>query len=225
MVKKLYLNNINDEGKNYSTKKTIIKKLIIISTVISIFLISVLVIKIYFYVFNSYYYTAEFHLNFLNNHIKDADKILLTDYFKSLKTITNTFPLLSLAYIIQNTYLFKSKPVLFSALKDAFGPLKGFTLCYSAIFVVTIFSIIISYFLFGDISKIIFRKSFFKSLENHYKYTFYAVISIMLIVPTVSVYIPTIISSIININIKKLIFIICLSLFIRLFLEMSYNQI
>ena len=110
-------------GKSVISRRNILlKKCIAFIVLVVLVLVAVKVAHHYFYILDSYYYSGEFHVNFIKNNLGSGNIELVTDYFASIKTIPKIFLFLLFAYLIKNFWLLFSKPILFNSTN-----FRGFT--------------------------------------------------------------------------------------------------
>jgi hypothetical protein len=208
-----------------SRKKIMLKKIIAFFVVSVLILASVMVVRHYFYILDSYYYSAEFHVNFMNNNLKSANIELVTDYFKSLKTIPKIFPFLLFAYLIKNFWLFFSKPILVSVITSAAGLYQSAVLNYISLLSIGLISFGLGIFFLGDIVPLFFKKKGWQDVPAFKKYITYGITGALFSIPIMPIVIPAFLSALIRIGIKPAATIMLVSFVIRLFLLISFPNI
>jgi len=135
-----------------SELKNVLYKKIIVSTVILFFsLITFIFVRHYFYIFDSYYYNAEFHFLFIANNLRAGNTEMFTDYFRSMGSAASVCPMLMLSHLIQNYYLPFSPQILTSAVTSVFNPLTSNILNFLSFILVGLISFGVGMFFLGDI--------------------------------------------------------------------------
>lgn len=219
-----YFKDLKTKTNIVTFKTILLRKLIIIAIISFLIFLSFLIIKHYFYILNSYYYTAEFHFNFIRHHLKDSDSKFFAEYFMSLNTIHKILPFLFFAYLVQTFYFLYPTPILILSSISAIGLFKAILTNYLAIFITGILLLAISYFLFGDLSKIFLRDYHSGVSKKNIKFLSFILINIMFAIPLISMLFPLIASPILNINFKKIVFSFSFCLTLRIFLQIAYMQ-
>lgn len=217
-----FFNHFKDKRNTITIKSILLKKLKIISFISLLILLSFLITKHYFYILDSYYYTVEFHFNFIKNHIKDSENKIFAEYFMSLKDFHKILPFLFISYLIQTFYTLYPTPILISSTISAIGFFKGILINYLALFITGILILATSYFFLKDFSKILMKKYPLESPKKNINYLPFILINAMFSIPTISIIFPSIVSPILNINFKKIVFSLSLCLISRLFLQITY---
>jgi hypothetical protein len=197
-------------------KPVIYKKCIALALVILLALTAVLFIRHYFYILDSYYYTAEFHVMFMKHNLRTGNVELFTEYFKSLKNITSVFPLLLGSYLVQDYWLPFSRPVLVSAVISAFGIKEGMALGYLSFILVGLISFGIGIFFLGDILFIFRQEMLWGNIRASVKYLTGGVIGILFAFPLVPIVLPATVGALIRMPLNRIIVIMLAGFTIRL---------
>ncbi len=199
-------------------KPVIYKKCIALALVILFAFIAVLVVRHYFYILDSYYYTAEFHVMFMKHNLRTGNVDLFADYFKSLKTVTSVFPMLLGSYLVQDYWLPFSRPILVSAVISALGTAKGMVLGYLSFILVGLISFGLGIFFLGDILFIFQQKMLWGNTRVSVKYLTGGVIGILFALPLVPVVLPATLGALVRIPLGRIIVIMSAGFTIRLVL-------
>ncbi len=134
-----------------SRKKILLWKGISLSVLVILLALTIFLIRHYFYIFDSYYYTAEFHYLFVTNNLKHENVKLFKDYFQSMGSFIKVFFFLFFSYFIQNSLIPFSKPILAISTIYAFGIIKGLILNYTNLILIGITFFGIGIFFLGDL--------------------------------------------------------------------------
>lgn len=204
-----------------SRKKIVLKKIAALVFLALLGLVSAMVVRHYFYVLDSYYYSAEFHVNFMKNNLGSGNIELITDYFKSLKTMPKIFPFLLFAYLIKNFWLFFSKPILVSAITSAAGLYQSAVLNYISLLFIGLISFGLGIFFLGDILPLLLKKKDWMDVSPSKKYITYGIAGALFSMPVMPVIIPAFLSALVRIRVKSLLMIIMAGSLIRLLLLIS----
>jgi hypothetical protein len=196
----------------------IIKKIIALSFLIVIALIASFIVRHYFYMLDSYYYTAEFHLLFMKNNLGKENLELFTDYFKSMKTVEKVFPALLTSYLIQNYRVPFSKPILVTAVVSALGIKKGIILSYISLLLIGIISFGIGIFFLGDVLPLLKKKMTWLNKVIPREQVINSLLACLVAIPFVAVSIPATISALIRVPFKQILVIMSTGFIIRLIL-------
>jgi hypothetical protein len=210
---------------NIAVKKSVIyKKGAAIIIFIFFALIATLIVRHYFYVLDSYYYTAEFHFLFMKNNLKAGNIELFTDYFKSLNTVIKAFPMLLGSCLVQNYLLPFSKPILVAAVISALGLSKGIGLNFISLLIVGFISFGSGIFFFGDILPFLKKKILHFNVVISSSFFANGALGILFALPFVPVVFPATVSAIIRIPIIGLVRIMIMGFTIRLVLLVLMPQ-
>lgn len=172
----------------------------------------------YFYMLDSYYYTAEFHLLFMKNNLGKGNLELFTEYFKSMKNMEKVLPALFTSYLIQNYRVPFSKPILSRAVVSALGINKGIILSYISLFLIGITSFGIGIFSLGDIFPLLQGKASWISNITAKKKAIGGLFTILFAIPFIAISIPATMSALIRVPFKKILVIMSTGFIIRLIL-------
>jgi hypothetical protein len=208
-------------GNIAQRKPVIYKKCIALAIVVILVFIAVLVVRHYFYILDSYYYTAEFHVMFMKHNLRTGNVELFADYFKSLKNITSVFPMLLCSYLVQDYWLPFSRPVLVSAVTSAFGIKEGMELGYLSFILVGLISFGIGIFFLGDILFIFGQKTLWSNIGVSAKYLTGGVVGILFVFPLVPIVLPATLGALIRMPLKRIIVIMLAAFVVRLGLLVS----
>lgn len=163
-----------------SRKKILYLKLFSLSVLAIIIVVAIFLFYHYFYIFDSYYYTAEFHYLFMKNNLKSENVELFKDYFQSMGSFINVFPFLFFSYFVQSYFIPFSKPVLALSVMSAFGMVKGLILSYLSLIFVGLVSFGIGIFFVGDLLPVLNNKfTFFEKINCISKKAFTMVLFII----------------------------------------------
>jgi hypothetical protein len=207
-----------------ATKSLVFKKGITLAIVIILAFMATLTVRHYFYVLDSYYYTAEFHVLFMKNNLKAGNVELFTDYFKSLDTVIKAFPMLLGSYLVQNYLLPFSKPILVTSVISALGISKGIVLNFISLILVGFISFGLGIFFFGDILPFLQKKIFRLNMILSRPYFTNGALGILFALPFVPVVLPATVSALIRIPVKRLVSIMIMGFTIRLVLLVLIPQ-
>jgi hypothetical protein len=181
------------------------KKCIALALVILFAFIAVLVVRHYFYILDSYYYTAEFHVMFMKHNLRTGNVELFADYFKSLQNMTSVFPVLLGSYLVQDYWLPFSRPILVSAVISALGATEGIVLGYLSFILVGLISFGLGIFFLGDILFIFQQKMLWRNTAVSAKYLTGGVLGILFAFPPVPIVLPSTLSALVRIPLKRVI--------------------
>jgi len=205
-------------GLIYETKqKSLLKAKLIILAVFIVFTLSgFFLVRHYFYMLDSYAYTAEFHYLFMLNNLKNSDLGLFVDYFKSLGNVTSVFYMLLFGSFIQAFIAPFTSPVLTFAVSSTVGSLKGFFLSYASLLIVGISAFWIGTFFLGDIVPFLKKRypTFSEQLSNSI-FT-YCTITFIMSIPFVSIAFPTVLGALIRIRFTGILYMLIIAIFFRL---------
>lgn len=204
-----------------SRKKILFRKGIALILFAVLIVISIIVVRHYFYILDSYYYSAEFHINFMKNNLGNRNTELLTDYFKSLKTMPKMFTFLLFAYLIKNFWLLFSKPIFVSVITAAAGLYQSVILNYISLLLIGIVSFGIGIFFFGDILLLFFENKSWTNMSPLNKYIAYGIAGTLFSIPIVPVIIPAFLSAIFRIKIRPMIVIMMTGFMFQILLLIS----
>jgi len=217
---------MNISKRDNSTRKSVILKKIIVLFVISVFAIAaVLAVRHYFYILDSYYYTAEFHVLFMQNNLKNANTELYAEYFLSMKTLGKVFPMLLLSYLVQNYCLLFTKPILVAAVTSAFGIIQGALLSYASLLVTGLICFSIGIFFLGDIVPLFQNKFVLINSLNSRIFITGSLFGVLFAVPFVPIAIPATLSAFIRIPFKHILVIMTIGFMIRVIWLISAPEI
>lgn len=174
-----------------------------------------LIVRHYFYMLDSYYYTAEFHVLFMKNNLGKENLELFTDYFKSMKTVGKVFPALFTSYLIQNYRIPFSKPILVTAVVSALGIKKGIILSYINFLLIGIISFGIGIFFLGDIFPLLQRKASWINNITAKKKAIGGLFTILFAIPFFAISIPATMSALIRVSFKQILVIMSIGFIIR----------
>lgn len=208
-----------------SRRKVLLKKTLALVVLALLIFVVFMMIRHYFYILDSYYYSAEFHVNFLKNSLRNANIELLSDYFKSLRTIPGIFPMLLLGYIIQNFWIFFSKPVLVAAITSAVGLPHSLALNYIGLLLTGIISFLVGLFFLGDIVPLLFKKKVLRDESALEKSVVYGITGTLFALPIFPIIIPAFFSALIRIRSASVLIIMMSGFIIRLLLIVSLPNI
>lgn len=202
---------------NKSTTKVVLKrKIAALSLVAVLALLVFLIVRHYFYLFDSYYYTAEFHMLFIQNNLKKADVGLFADYFRSMQSMEKVFPMLLLSYLVQSLWLPFTRHILFSSAAFAFGLPQGAALSYASFFLTGLLCYGIGIFFLGDIipllrEKILMTQSFVfkKNLAG-------GTLALLFAVPFVPISFPAVLGAFIRVPLGRMLVIMIVGFMLRL---------
>ncbi|MGB9716733.1 MAG: hypothetical protein ACPL1G_10075 [Thermodesulfovibrionales bacterium] len=198
-------------------ENTIIKRKIIVIGIVFIFaLITFFIVRHYFYLLDSYYYTAEFHLLFIKNNLRKGNLELFSEYFSSMKVTEKVFPALLTSYLIQNYWVPFSKPILLESVVYALGLKKGLFLSYISLLLIGTVSFGVGVFFLGDIFPLLKRKVNWLNTEIHKNLYITILITFLFAIPFIVVSIPATISAFIRIPFKQIIIIMITTFVIRM---------
>jgi hypothetical protein len=202
---------------NKSATKVVLKRKIAALSLVAVLAFAVfLIVRHYFYLLDSYYYTAEFHMMFIENNLKKADAGLFTDYFRSMQSMAKVFPMLLLSYLVQSLWLPFTKHVLFSSTTFAFGIPQGAALSYASFLTTALVCYGIGIFFLGDIIPLLREKMlriqsfvFNKSLTG-------GILAVLFAVPLVPISFPAFLGAFIRVPLGKILVIMILGFVLRL---------
>jgi hypothetical protein len=203
-------------GRIALRKPVFYKKCIALALVVLFVFIAVLAVRHYFYILDSYYYTAEFHVMFMKHNLRTGNVELFADYFKSLKDMTSVFPMLVGSYLVQDYWLPFSKPILVSAVISAFGIREGLALGYVSFILVGLVSFGLGIFFIGDILFIFRQKMLWGNIRASVKYLTGGIIGILFAFPLVPIVLPATLGALIRMPLKRIIVIMSAGFAIRL---------
>ena len=201
-------------------KPVFYRKCIALGAVILFAFISVLVVRHYFYILDSYYYTAEFHVMFMKHNLRTGNVDLFADYFRSLKNVTSVFPMLVGSYLVQDYWLPFSKPILVPAVISAFGNTEGMTLSYLSFILIGLISFGAGIFFLGDILFIFRPKMLWDNIRISVKYLAGGVTGILFAFPLAPVVLPATLSALFRMPLRTAFVIMCPAFVVRLVLIM-----
>jgi len=207
-----------------SRRKILFKKTIAFVVFAFLILVSIMVVRHYFYILDSYYYSAEFHVNFIMNNLRSANIALFIDYFSSLKTTPKIFPMLLFAYFIQNFWVLFSKPILVAAITSAAGLPQSAVLNYMGLLFSGIISFWLGIFFFGDIFPMLFKKQDWQDVSALKKNMTYGITGALFSTPIMPIIIPAFFSALVRIRIKSMLMIMMVCFMIRLLLLISFQN-
>lgn len=152
----------------------------------------------FFYILNSYIYTAEFHCLFLINNLKAANVPLLSEYFKTLGPVA-CLPQLFLAQFITAFITPFSWSALAVSIINAFGPGSGILLniITSTLMGMCIFGL--GVFFLGGIPLFKDKASFSKSLWMQ------VVLCTLYCIPYLTILLPSILAALFKIKFRNFI--------------------
>jgi hypothetical protein len=217
------VNNFTERspGNIAQRKPVIYKKCIALAIVVILVFISLLVVRHFFYILDSYYYTAEFHVMFMKHNLRTGNVELFADYFKSLKNITSVFPMLLGSYLVQDYWLPFSRPILVSAVISAFGIKEGMALGYLSFILVGLISFGIGIFFLGDILFIFKQKMLWGNMTASVKYVTGGIAGILFAFPLIPIVLPATLGALVRMPLKRIIAIMFAAFVIRLGLLVS----
>jgi len=216
-----YDKTVSNSTFEISRKKVLIKKTIALAVLAVVILVSIVVVRHYFYLLDSYYYSAEFHVNFLKNNLRNANIELFADYFKSLQTIPKIFSMILLAYFIQNFWILFSKPILVSAITSAVGLPQSVALNYISLLLTGFLSFGLGIFLLGDIIPFFLKKKNWLDVSASRKFIACGIAGTLFAIPILPVIIPAFLSALMRIRIAPMLMIMIAGFMTRLFLMIS----
>jgi hypothetical protein len=196
----------------------IIKKIIALSILIVIAVVATFIVRHYFYMLDSYYYTAEFHVLFMKNNLGKGNLELFTEYFKSMKKVEKVFPALLASYLIQNYRVPFSKPILVTSVVSALGIKKGIILSYISILLMGIISFGIGIFFIGDVLPLLKKKMTWPNTVISRGRVINSLLAFLFATPFVAVSIPATIGALIRVPFKQILIIMSTAFVIRLIL-------
>jgi hypothetical protein len=208
----------------FQEKKIFLKKVTALAVLAILILVSIMVVRHYFYVLDSYYYSAEFHVNFMKNNLRIANIELFTDYFESLETITKIFPMLLFSYLIQNFWVLFSKPILVSVTTSVVGLPPSTVLNYISLLLTGLISFWIGIFFFGDILPVLFKRKDWQDVSASRKYIAYGITGALFSVPIMPVIVPAFLGALARIRIRSVIMIMMIGSMIRLLLLITLSN-
>ena len=206
-------------------RKNLFKTKMIILAVLAVFATSgFFLIRHYFYMIDSFFYTAEFHYLFMLNNLKNSNLGLFVDYFSSLGNIPSIFLMLFFGYFIQAFIVPLSGPVLAFAISSTVGFLKGFFLCYTSLLIVGISAFWIGTFFLGDIVPFLKKRFLFfaESLSNNI--LTYSIGTLCLAVPFISIAFPAVLGAILKIRFKGILFMLIVGIAFRLLFSLLFFE-
>ncbi|HMK60463.1 MAG TPA: hypothetical protein VK452_04870 [Dissulfurispiraceae bacterium] len=136
-------------------KKRLLIKAIVLISILAVAMIGAALVQHYFYILDSYLYTAEFHYLFIMHNLKDHNIDLFTEYFRPMDIKTRAFPMVLAAHMLQQFCLPFSGQILVAAAVRAFGAVPGGLLSYISFILLGFISAGIGKFLFGDIQSLV----------------------------------------------------------------------
>lgn len=208
-----------------SRKRIVLKKIVALAVLAVLALVSVKVFSHYSYLLDSYYYSAEFHVNFMKNNLRSANTELLVDYFKSLETIPKILPLLLFAHIVQNFWVVFSDPVLVAAITSVAGLPQSTALNYASLLLTGLIAFGLGVFFLGDILPVFLKKQDVHDLSVSKKYAACGIAGILFSVPLMPVVIPAFLSALFRIRVKPVLIIMIAGFTIRILLLISLPDI
>jgi hypothetical protein len=204
-------------------RKNPLKTKMIILAVLAVFATSgFFLIRHYFYMIDSFFYTAEFHYLFMQNNLKSGNLALFVDYFNSLGKVPSIFSLLLVGYFIQAFIVPLSGPVLVLAISSTVGFLKGFFLCYTSLLIVGISAFWIGTFFLGDIVPFLKKRFpfFAESLSNNI--LTYSIGALCLAVPFISIAFPVVLGAMLKVRFKGILFMLIVGIAFRLLFTLLF---
>jgi hypothetical protein len=202
-------------------KSVIYKKCIALILVVFLVIVAILVVRHFFYILDSYYYTAEFHVMFMKHNLRTGNVELFMDYFKSLKNVTSVFPMLLGSYLVQDYWLPFSKPILVPAVISAFGIKEGMALGYLSFILVGLISFGIGIFFLGDILFIFQQRMLWGNIRSSAKYLAGGLIGVLFAFPLVPIVLPATLGAVVRMPLKRITVIMSAAFVIRLGLLVS----
>ncbi len=216
---------IQNSGNTFPENALFRKKALALFIIAFLLFISFLIVRHYFYILDSYYYSAEFHTNFMLHNLRDANLELVTEYFKSLATAPKILPMLLYACLIQNGWVLFSKPILVPAVAGALGlPQSAALSFFSFIFTGLVFFGIGVFFL-GDILPLLLKRQSLENVSPSKKYSIYGIAGALFAFPVIPLIVPSLFSALVRVRIKPFFVIMLSCVIVRLLLLISLQEV
>jgi hypothetical protein len=192
------------------------RKIVALLLVAVLSLAGFLIVRHYFYILDSYYYTAEFHMMFIQNNLKKADAGLFADYFRSMQSMGKVFPMLVLSYLVQSLWLPFTRHILFSSSASAFGLPQGAALNYTSFLLTGLVCYSIGIFFLGDIIPLLREKIIRTQLFVFNKYLSGGILAVLFAVPFVPISFPAVVGAFIRVPLGRILIIMFVGFALRL---------
>jgi uncharacterized membrane protein YdjX (TVP38/TMEM64 family)/heterodisulfide reductase subunit B len=150
-IKQQEENELHLPDSAHSIKSALTKKAKVVLAILVVAVAATLLVYKYFYYLDAYLYTYEFYWLFNVKNLQAANIPLFADFFRPMGLATEALPQIIHSNLIQNYYLPFSKPILASAITNAFGLGLGSLFSLLGFFVVGLLSFGLGSFFLGDI--------------------------------------------------------------------------
>jgi hypothetical protein len=167
----------------------------------------------YFYILDAYYYTAEFHVLFMVNNLKNANLKVFLEYFHSIGSPFAGGPWLFLAHGIQNVWAPFTKPILPTVAILSLGGLPGAAITLAVLFLIGVLFYGLGIFFFGDILSFVQKSR--NSDEVSRAESVEAISVLALAVPYLPLFVGIVPAAILRVPLKRMMVVLVCGLAIR----------
>ena len=174
-----------------------------------------ILVERFMYILDSYVYTAEFHLLFMQSNLEKANVPLLSEYFQALGPIGG-LPHLVLACIVQNILKPLTPPILVPSLVRGFGGLQGGLLGFVGLSLTALLFFGVGRFFLGELLPLLRRSR--ASLSRVTECATW----LLLAAPVVPVVVPAVLGAATRMGLRRFILFMAGALLVRVMVQIVW---